>query len=261
MTARRAMMDWGDGHYELTARELESGAERVVTTASLRSGERVLDLGCGTGNAAILAARAGAQVLAMDPAPRLLEVTAERARAEGLELETAEGHGSETERDDNEFDAVVAVFSVIFAPEPDSVAREMLRVTRPGGRIVMASWTPTGAVHASVMALLAHLPGFSVPDSPWGDEAALGERFPGEELIVSRHQLSFHSTSAEDWFDTNVREHPVWRAFHRGILEAGGDWERGRSESVAALAQSNEDSSGFRVTSDYLVAKVLKRDF
>ena len=109
------MPDWGIGRYERFAPDLEPAAEHVVELAGLHPGERVLDLGCGTGNAALLAARAGAAVTGIDPASRLLEIARERLAADGLDGSFVVGDAQALPFRDGEFDAVLSVFGVIFA--------------------------------------------------------------------------------------------------------------------------------------------------
>ena len=110
-------LDWGAGRYETTAERLAPVARVVVERAFPRPGERVLDLGCGTGNAALLAARAGATVTGVDPAARLLQVARERAESEGLDIEFRPGEAGAIPLADGSVDVIVSVFAVIFAPD------------------------------------------------------------------------------------------------------------------------------------------------
>src|SRR4051794_13197189 len=128
--------DWGLGRYEDTAGRLEPAARAVVERIAPAAGEAVVDVGCGTGNAALLAAERGARVTGIDPAPRLLEVARQAAAARGLDATFALGHAAALPLADGDADAVVSVFGVIFAPDPRAAAAEMARVTAPGGRIV-----------------------------------------------------------------------------------------------------------------------------
>jgi len=142
------MIDWSAGTYELTAAQLAPAAERAVAAARITPGERVLDVACGTGNAAILAAFGGAQVTAVDQAGRLLEVAAGRARAAGVEIDWRAGDAVALPFDDDAFDAVLSVFGVIFAPA-EPAAAELVRVTGPEGRIVLVTWTGEGVIAAA----------------------------------------------------------------------------------------------------------------
>src|SRR5687768_9858882 len=142
-----ASLDWSEGQYERTAETLEPASITAIEAAKIAPGARVLDLGCGTGNAALAAARLGADVVAIDPSARLVDVTRARAELEGLvRLRAAVGDASDIPADDASFDAVVSVFAVIFAPDAERAADEMLRVTKAGGRIVVTSWSPKGPI-------------------------------------------------------------------------------------------------------------------
>ncbi|MGI8521850.1 MAG: class I SAM-dependent methyltransferase [Nocardioides sp.] len=125
------MVDWGAGKYEITAAELEPVARVVVDQAELIAGEDVLDLACGTGNAALVAAALGARVIGVDAAPRLLEVARMRAQTFGVDLEVREGDLLALPVADASADVVLSVFGVIFAADPARALREVARVLRP----------------------------------------------------------------------------------------------------------------------------------
>src|SRR5919199_2114132 len=138
----RVTLDWGAGEYERTARELEPAAHHVVALAGVAPGERVLDLACGTGNAASEAARAGARVTGLDAAPRLIEVAEARAAAASLDIEFVVGDAQDLPFGDGAFDCVLSVFGVIFVPDPPRAMNEILRVLAPGGRALISAWRP-----------------------------------------------------------------------------------------------------------------------
>src|SRR5215216_371295 len=122
------MVDWGAGNYELTAAQLTPVAEVVVARVGIAAGDAVLDVACGTGNAALLAAARGARVVGVDAAPRLLAVARERAAALGVEVELLEGDLAALPVGDGAADVVLSVFGVIFAADPASALREVARV-------------------------------------------------------------------------------------------------------------------------------------
>src|SRR4051794_29093284 len=145
-------VDWGVGRYEDTALQLLPAARVVVDRAEPQPGERVVDVGCGTGNAALLAAERGARVTGVDPAARLLGVAREQAAARGLDAAFTAGEAAALPLEDGEADVVLSVFAVIFASDARAAAAELARVTAPRGRIVLSAWIPRGAVHDAVRA-------------------------------------------------------------------------------------------------------------
>ncbi len=253
-------MDWGDGQYELTAAALEPAAKRAVDAAKVGSGMRVLDLGAGTGNAALEAARRGAEVLAVDPAARLLEVCRARAAEQGLSVSVAQGDAGKIPAGDASFDALVSVFAVIFAPDAEVAASEMLRVVRPGGSIVVTSWVPEGPI-AKAGAILREAmesvapPPTERPTPAWGDPAWVRGLFTsrGATVSIEEDTLSFEAASPEAWFEEQAQHHPIWRRGRDLFADAPSKWERTRERSVEALRAGNEDPARFRTTSRYLV--------
>src|SRR5664280_3078359 len=139
-------IDWGLGEYERSASALVPAAKALVETAHLVPGEHVLDLGCGTGTVALMAARAGAVTLAVDPAARLLEVARTQAADERLDIEFLPGEAASLPLPEGAVNAVLSNFGVIFCPDPVAAANEMVRVLAPEGRIVFTAWLPGGAI-------------------------------------------------------------------------------------------------------------------
>src|SRR5262249_52473115 len=155
--------------------------EELFSHFPLHRGARVLDVACGPGNTAIPEARAGALVTGVDIASNLLEQARQRAAQEGLKINFTEGDAERLSYPDASFDAVVTMFGAMFAPRPELVAAEMLRVCRPGGLIAMANWTPAGFVGKMFAATAKHVPpppGLAAPVL-WGDEATVRQRFDG----------------------------------------------------------------------------------
>ena len=139
-------IDWSVGRYETTAEQLLPAAREVVQAAAVQPGERVLDVGCGTGNAALLAAARGARVTAVDPAGRLLEVARQRAAAEGHSVDFRLGEAAALPAPDDAFDVVLSVFAAIFAPDSQAALTDMARTLAPGGRLLLSAWAPGGAI-------------------------------------------------------------------------------------------------------------------
>jgi SAM-dependent methyltransferase len=172
---------WMAGDYGLIAKSTESGAEEFITRLALKPGTLLLDVACGTGNLAIVAARMGAIVTGVDIAPNLLTQGRARAESEGLTVQFDEGDAEQLPYPDAAFDVVVSMFGAMFAPHPELVASELTRVCRPLGRIAMANWTPegfAGQVFKSVGKYAPPPPGIP-PPTQWGEEAIVRERLHG----------------------------------------------------------------------------------
>jgi SAM-dependent methyltransferase len=194
MNANQAL--WEKGDFTRIAASMRDSGEALVKELSITSGLDVLDLGCGDGTTAIPAAVLGANVLGVDIASNLVEAGNARAQSLGLKnCRFEEGDATDLRSLDNEsFDLVVSVFGAMFAPKPDDVAKEVVRVTRPGGRIVMGNWIPNDpTLVAQILKISsAYSPpppeGFVSPMT-WGVEEHVTERFVGAG--VAEGQISF----------------------------------------------------------------------
>ena len=141
-------IDWGVGRYEPTGEYLRPVSEVVVGLSGVLAGKSVVDVGCGTGNAALMAAERGAVVTGVDPAARLLEVARERAAAEQVEVNFVAGDAASIPVADQSADLVLSVFGTIFAPDGEAAIAELVRVTAPGGIIRFTAWPPGGPLSA-----------------------------------------------------------------------------------------------------------------
>jgi SAM-dependent methyltransferase len=253
-------LDWGLGRYESTAQRLLPAAKVVVERAGVRPGERVLDLGCGTGNAAMLAAVNGAQVTGVDPASRLLEVARARALDEGVNITFLSGDAASVPLGDDSVDVLVSVFAVIFAPDAAGAAAEMARVVTPDGRIVLSAWVPQGpmseftraAGEAVRLALGAPTP---QPPFAWHDRDALSALLEPYDfsVTVEAHRLTFTDISPAAYLDGESREHPMAVA-GLSVLDRLGQADALRRRLLEILEAGNENPDGFQVTSQYVVA-------
>jgi SAM-dependent methyltransferase len=163
---------WASGDYSAIAATIQIISENLCDAADLRAGSRVLDVAGGSGNTALAAARCGADVVSLDYVPSLLERSRERADAEHLSYETVVGDAEALPFDDASFDAVISVVGVMFAPDHQRAAAELLRVCRPGGTIALASWAPDSFVGDLFRTTAAHVPppaGLQ-PPGLWGTE-------------------------------------------------------------------------------------------
>ncbi|HEY6649016.1 MAG TPA: class I SAM-dependent methyltransferase [Mycobacterium sp.] len=190
----RAM--WASGDYPKLAAELVAPLGPVlVEAAGVGSGDRVLDVAAGTGNAAIPAAQTGASVIASDLCPELLESGRALAAEQGVELEWREGNAHALPFSDNEFDVVMSCIGVMFAPFHQQAADELVRVTKPGGRIALISWTPEGHIGqlwATMKPYAPPPPPGAQPPPLWGQEdhvrALLGDRVT--DVVTERRSLT-----------------------------------------------------------------------
>lgn len=262
------MIDWGTGSYERTATQLAQAAGRAVEAADLLPGDRVLDVGCGTGNAALLAAMRGARATGLDPAARLVEVAARRARTAGIDADWVVGDALALPFADGAFDAVLSVFAVIFAPRPQDAVAELVRVTAPEGRIVLTSWRPDAGVAAGSAVLRDAL----AAARPAGDEAPaagpvpldrgdpdrLRALFAAHGLVPEIEELGlpFAADSPEAFADEWLTEHPMWLAARPVLGEDA--YAALREPLIAALHGVNEDPPRFRATSRYLVVRATR---
>lgn len=218
---------WEKGDFTRIAANMRESGEALVAGLGITKGLKVLDLGCGDGTTALPAARLGADVLGVDIARNLVDAGNRRAQAEGLtNIRFQEGDATSlSELADHRFDLVVSIFGAMFAPKPFDVAKEMVRVTRPGGRIVMGNWIPGDpTLVAQILKIsAAYSPpppeGFISPLT-WGIESNVLERFgaagvPAGNISFSRDTFTFRSSAAPSAFVADFRNYygPTMNAF------------------------------------------------
>ncbi len=195
---------WGKGDYVKLAARLEPAARELVDAAAVSAGQEVLDVAAGNGNVAVLAAREGAAVVALDLAPAMVEMGRMRTSTEGLDVDWVEGDAEALPFEDGRFDAVLSVFGAMLTPQPEVVAAEMLRVVRPGGTVGMANWTPDGFQAHLFMKIREYgppqPPEAPVPTEEWGYEDRVRERFEGlgANVEIERRVLRWEFESADD---------------------------------------------------------------
>ena len=184
----RLKSTWMTGDYDVFARYMEKDAEVFYQRLGIKPGTRLLDVGCGAGQLALIAARAGAEVTGCDIATNWLEKARARAAAEGLEITFEEGDAEALPYEDGQFDAVVSMFGAMFAPRPELVAAELARVCRPGGMIAMANWTPGGFIGQMFKIIAKHIAPSGMPSPAlWGDEATVRDRFREWDCHTEAH--------------------------------------------------------------------------
>ena len=259
----RQQKAWSNGDYSAVAALIPIISETLCQEADLRAGMRVLDVAGGSGNTALAAARCGCEVVSIDYVPALLERAQERAHAEGLAIETIEADAEALPFPDASFDAVVSALGVMFAPDHQAAAAELLRTCRPGGTIALASWTPDGFIGGLFATVGAHVPPPAgvQPPSLWGTDThvrgLLGDGV--RDMWVARRGYTFRYRSPEHFVD-HFRTYygPVFTAF-AALDEAG---QRALADDLAALARSFNRLDGddaVALTADYLEVVATRR--
>jgi ubiquinone/menaquinone biosynthesis C-methylase UbiE len=216
---------WSSGDYAVVGTTLQIVGESLCEAVDLRSGERVLDVATGNGNAALAAARRFAEVIGVDYVPALLAHARERADADRLPVQFRETDAEELPYPDGTFDVVLSTFGVMFAADQERAAAELARVTRSGGRIGLANWTPDSFVGAMFRTVGKHVPPPAGLKSPalWGSEPRLHELFGARATSIraQRRSFAFRYLSASHFLEV-FRDYygPVHKAF--AALEPAG---------------------------------------
>jgi len=248
---------WSAGDFGQIARAYLPGAAEFIAGLDLQPGEKVLDVGCGSGSSALPAARTGAIVTGVDIAPNLVEQARINAQAEGLVCRFDEGDAEALVFEDESFDTVITMFGAMFAPRPEKVAAELIRVCRPGGRIVMANWTPGSLIGKMFNLTALYVPPPSMP-SPilWGDEATVSERLQGgiAGLELNRRLMTFIFPFSPAEVVEHYRKYfgPTQKAFL--ALEGDQDKQTALRRDLEKLWTGNNLASDgtTRIESEYL---------
>ena len=258
----RQQQVWASADYAAVAARIVTMAEDMVQAADLRAGERVLDVATGSGNGALAAARCGCEVTVIDYVPGLLERGRARAAAEGLEVTFAEGDAEALDFPDASYDAVLSCLGVMFAPDQERAAAELVRVCRPGGTIALVNWTPSGFIGHLLRTVGKHVPPPAgvKPPSLWGTEERLRELLGAavSKLEIKRRTFVFRFRSPDD-FARFFRDNygPVHKAF-----EALDEPGRVRLyDDLTALAREHDREQGPSVAmpSEYLEVVAIRR--
>lgn len=202
---QRQQATWASGDYGTIGMRLQIVGELLAEAVDLRADERVLDVAAGNGNATLAAARRFARVTSTDYVPELLEKGAVRARADGLDVHFQVADAEALPFADGAFDVALSTFGVMFTPEQDRAARELLRVVRRGGRIGLANWTPDGFIGELFRTIGAYVPPPAGLQSPmlWGSEPRLVELFGphATDIRCTRRTYNFRYRSAAHWIE------------------------------------------------------------
>jgi len=261
---------WEKGDFTRIAESMRESGEALVRELGITDGLQVLDLGCGDGTTALPAARLGADVLGVDIASNLVAAGNARAEALGLtNLSFQEGDATDLrELDDEQFDLVVSIFGAMFAPRPSDVAKEMVRVTKPGGRIVMGNWIPNDpTLVAQILKISsAYSPpppeGFVSPMT-WGAEPDVIERFtqagvPEERISFERDTYTFHYPGPPSELLATFRSYygPTMNAFEAAA--ANGREADLEAELDALFNEQNTSDDATSIPATFLRVTVRK---
>ena len=251
---------WASGDFAVIGTTLQIVGELLCEAVDVQAGERVLDVAAGNGNATLAAARRFAAVTSTDYVPALLESGRRRAQAEGFDVAFKVADAEDLPYPDASFNVVLSTFGVMFAPDHHQAASEMMRVCRKGGRIGLASWTPSGFLGQLFRVVATYVPPIPGVRSPllWGTDAHIQHLFQGAGRIVHtpRH-FAFRYRSPEHWVEVfRTYYGPVHKAFaaldaeKRAALEA---------DLIALLRQSDRGgSSGLVVPAEYLETVITR---
>jgi SAM-dependent methyltransferase len=237
---------WTAGDYDRFSRYMEGGAREFYERLAIAPGSRLLDVGCGSGQLALMAAKDGLDVTGVDIASNSVERARARAQAEGLRARFEEADAESLPFEDATFDVVASLIGAMFAPRPDLVAKELLRVCTPGGTIAMANWTPQGFVGQMFKTVSKFIAPSGMP-SPvlWGDEATVRERLGVglSDLQLVRRQYPFRYPFPPSEVVEVFRLYygPTNQAF--ASLDASGS-ERLRQELEALWSSHNRAETG-----------------
>ncbi len=257
-TKQQAM--WASGDFAVIGTTLQIVGEMICEAVDLRAGERVLDVAAGNGNATLAAARRFADVTSTDYVPALLDGGRRRAEAEGLAVRFEPADAENLPYGDASFDVVLSTFGVMFAPDHERAAHELMRVCRPGGRIGLACWTPTGFLGDLFRAVARYVPPVPGVQSPlfWGTDPHIRTLFQGAATIEHTPRFfNFRYESAEHFVDIFRRFYgPTYKAF--AALDATGQAAL-EADLLALLRRSNIGGErGLVVPGEYLETVITR---
>lgn len=246
---------WASGDFAVIGNTLQIVGETLCEAADLQAGSRVLDVACGNGNATLAAAHRFCRVVGLDYVPSLLARARERATAERLDVELVEGDAEALPFPAESFDSVISTFGVMFAPNQERAARELVRVVRRGGKIALANWTPEGFIGRMLQTVGKHVPPPAGVASPiyWGNEQRLQELFPDVTRIKVQRRIFMFRYESTPHFISIFRNYygPTHKAF--GALDAAGQARLGDDlRDLIERCRSPENTQSLVVPAEYL---------
>ena len=258
----RQQAAWSSGNYAIVGSTLQIVGEDLCEAMDLKAGSKVLDVAAGNGMASLAAARRWCEVTSTDYVPALLERGRARAAAEGMTMEFMEADAENLPFDNDSFDVVLSTFGVMFTPNQDKAAAELIRVCRPNGKIGLANWTPDGFIGQVFKTLGKYLPPPAGAKSPalWGTRERLAEMFGARAASIEAEErhFNFRYRSAAHFLD-------VFKTFYGPVLKAFAALDPAKQQELhndlnALIVSMNRATDGSRVVpSKYLEVIITKR--
>jgi ubiquinone/menaquinone biosynthesis C-methylase UbiE len=257
----RQQAAWSTGNYAIVGTTLQIVGENLCEALDLRSGQRVLDVAAGNGNASLAAARRWCEVTSTDYVPSLLESGRARAHAEGHAIQFKEADAENLPFADASFDAVMSTFGVMFTPDQDKAASELARVCKPGGKIGLANWTPESFIGQVFKTIGKYIPPAAGVKSPalWGTKARLEELFgkTAQEIRATGREFTFRYRSPEHFIE-------VFRTYYGPINKAFGALDAEKQATfnqdlLALIANGNRSGDHTLVLPSEYLEVVIKR--
>ena len=253
---------WSSGDYAVVGTTLQIVGEELCEALDIRAGQKVLDVAAGNGNISLAAARRWCDVIATDYVPALLEKAGERAAAERLQIEFREADAEALPFKDRSFDIVVSTFGVMFTPDHEKAATELMRVCKPGGKIGLANWTPDGFIGQLFKTIGKYLPPPAGVKSPalWGTSARINELFGSQASSIkveSRHFV-FRYRSPQHWLD-------IFKTYYGPVLKTFAGLQPSAQAAltgdiIALIDRFNRSGDGSMVVpSEYLEIVITRK--
>ncbi|MDQ3446616.1 MAG: class I SAM-dependent methyltransferase [Pseudomonadota bacterium] len=246
---------WSSGDYAVVGTTLQIVGEQLCEAIDIRAGQKVLDVAAGNGNVSLAAARRGCDVIATDYVPALLEKARERAAAERLQIDCREADAEALPFKDRSFDVVVSTFGVMFTPDQQKAADELMRVCKSGGKIGLANWTPDGFIGQLFKTIGKHLPPPAGVKSPalWGTPVRINELFGSHASSIKAEPRNFvfRYRSPQHWLD-------VFKTYYGPLLKAFAALQPAAqaalaTDVIALIERFNRSGDGSMVVpSEYL---------
>lgn len=253
---------WSSGDYAIVGTTLQIVGEQLCEALDVRAGQKVLDVAAGNGNASLAAARRWCDVVATDYVPRLLELGAERAAADRMKIDFKVADAEALPFADGTFDVVVSTFGVMFTPDQERAAAEMLRACRPGGKIGLANWTPDGFIGQLFKTIGKHVSPPAGMRSPalWGTRERIDELFGAHaaEIRATPAHFVFRYRSPQHWLD-------VFRSYYGPVLKTFAALEPAAQQALTGdlmtlIARLNRATDGTMVVpGEYLEIVITRR--